>query len=234
MGRRDLSARLAGVSRGKTPSLPCYHVRMYFFRLKPLKDELAGPGLTEKERLKYLLVWFIPQIIALFSSRESGDFWSLVGGLFIAGIELAGVLYAWNRNGGAEGRAFLDRYLSISWVVTLRTLVAVFVFMFVAIQALGIIGEAESLEEINPLLPILSMGLVVGYIALSVGRHVGWVRQSADARMASAPPVTPEQSIERLDKLVESIVHREVETAVRGVRPRKRRAPAKRKVSRRK
>ena len=207
----------------------CYHIGMYFFRLKPLKEQLAGPGFTEKERLKYLLVWFIPQVVALFSSRESGDFWALIGGLLLAAIELGGVLYAWRRNGGSEGRSFLDRYLSISWVVSLRTLAIVFGILFVAIQLLGIIGQAESLEDIHPLLPVFSMGLMVGYIALTVGRHIGEVRQSADARLASAPPVSPEQSIERLDKLVESIVHREVETAVRGTRPRRTSAARKKR-----
>ena len=197
----------------------CYYVLMYFFRLKVLKEELAGPGLTEKERLKYLLIWFVPQILALFSSRESNDFWGMVGGCLVALIELAGVLYAWRRNGGAEGRAFLDRFLSISWVVTFRTLLVVFISMSAAVSILGVIGQAESLEDLHPLLPILSMGLLVAYIAYSVGSNVGEVRQSADARMSSPAPVSPEQSIERLDKLVESLVHREVETAVRAVRP---------------
>jgi len=207
---------------------------MYFYRLKALKEELAGQGLTEKERLKYLLVWFLPQVLALFSSRETGDFWSLIGGLFVAGIEIAGVLYAWRRNGGTEGRAFLDRYLSISWVVSLRTISVVFFLMFIGMQLLGLTGQAESLEEIHPLLPMLSMGLVVGYIALSVGRSVGEVRVSSEARMDSAPPVPPEQSIERLDKLVESIVLREAETAVRTSRIRRKPPVKRRKSTRRK
>lgn len=229
MAGRNLSARQARQAGPK-----CYHMRMYFLRLKPLKDELAGPGLTEKERLKYLLIWFVPQILALFTSRDSEDFWGMVGGFFVAGIELAGVLYAWRRNGGAEGRSFLDRYLSISWVVTFRTLLFLVLFIAVPMAILGAIGQAEFLEEMNPLLPILAMGLMVGYIALSVGRHVGEVRLMADARLASAPPVSPEQSIERLDKLVESIVHREMETVVRGTRPRRKSRPRPRKVSRRK
>lgn len=209
---------------------------MYFFRIKPLKEELAGPGLIEKERLKYLLIWFVPQTLALFTSRDSEDFWGFIGGFFIAGIELAGVLYAWRKNGGSEGRAFLDRYLSISWVVTVRTLIFVFALIAIPMMILGAIGQSESLDELHPILSILSMGLMVGFIAYSVGRHIAEVRQSADARMASAPPVSPEQSIERLDKLVESIVHREVETAVRASRPRRTSAAKKKKgkITRRK
>jgi len=149
---------------------------------------------------------------------------------------LAGVLYAWSKNGGSEGRAFLDRYLSISWVVTVRTLIFVFALIAIPMMILGAIGQSESLDELHPILSILSMGLMVGFIAYSVGRHIAEVRQSADARMASAPPVSPEQSIERLDKLVESIVHREVETAVRASRPRRTSAAKKKKgkITRRK
>jgi len=52
-----------------TPATLCYHTRMYFVGLKPLKEDLAGTGLNEKERLKYLVVWFIPQVVAVFAQR---------------------------------------------------------------------------------------------------------------------------------------------------------------------
>jgi len=168
-------------------------------------------------------------VVAVFAHRGELDFWALAGALLVAVLELAGILYAWKCNGGSEGRAFLDRYLSINWVVSLRVgLSALAVFMVLVLTA-TVLGQQDMMDE-NPLYSILVIAMLAGLIAWKVGRHVGEVRAMADARLSSAPPVPQEQAIERLDKLVESIVKREIST----VRRTSHRRPRKRKASRRK
>jgi hypothetical protein len=208
---------------------------MYFLRLKPLKEELAGPGLTEKERFKYLLAFFIVFTLAATLGYNEPDFHTFLVSFAMLALLVIGMLYAWSKNGKNGGRSFLDRYLSLAWVVNLRVSIIVQVVIVLARSALAMIGLID-LEDWDDGKGLTTLLLIAGeiYIAWNVGYHVGQVRESAEARLASAPAVSPEQSIERLDKLVESIVHREVETAVRGSRPRKTRTPKKRKAARRK
>jgi len=212
---------------------------MYFIRLKALKDELAGPGLPEKEKMKYLLAFFSVFTLAATLGYNEPSISTFATSLAMLVLLVIGILYAWNRNGGAGGRSYLERYLSISWVVNFRVNIAVLVLLMLMKAGLSMLGLLDMDDDDQG--KSLAIFLMVGgeiFIAWSVGHHVGAVRQSADARLTSAPPVTPEQSIERLDKLVESIVHREVDTAVRGIRPARagnvRRKIRTRKVSRRK
>lgn len=215
--------------------LPCYHVRMYFFRLKPLKEELAGTGLPEKERMKYLLAFFFLFTMASFLGSNEPTIINYASCAVMLILLITGFLYAFKRNGGNQGHSFLERYLSISWVVNIRVgIIMLFIAGFLG-TGLSILGFIDPMEEEGGQ-GLLLLVMIIGetFMVWNIGKHVGEVRTAAETRLVNIPVVSPEQSIERLDKLVESIVHREVETAVRGARPRRKKRPITRRVSRRK
>lgn len=184
---------------------------MYFFSLKPLKNDLAGPGLPEKERMKYLLAWMLAFTSApLFATREAGTI-EVATAIIVLLLTLFGVLLAWKRNGGAEGRAFTDRFLSIGWVISLRILVFLLsVNIFIGVLLTGL-GYGDAIEQWEPVLASLFMIGAETYFAFTIARHVGEVRQVADA---STSEPSPAQTAERLEKFVETVVKREMASAV--------------------
>jgi len=102
---------------------------MYFWNITKLKDEIRGGGPSENEGFKYLLAFAI--FFALLStapkSQEEGEPALLLLSAFaMVGILSAAVIYCYQMNGGAAGRDFLKRFLSIAWVIGWRSLLVAF------------------------------------------------------------------------------------------------------------
>ncbi len=102
---------------------------MYFWNITKLKEEIRGGGPSENECFKYLLAFGI--FFALLSSaptslekREPALFF--LSAFAMIGIVIAAVTYCYKMNGGAAGRDFLKRFLSIAWVVGWRALLVAF------------------------------------------------------------------------------------------------------------
>lgn len=176
----------------------CYDPPVYFLRLKPLKEELIGQGLAEKERFKYLMAWMLLVGISSGTVSRIGDpFRSLLMmGLLL--ITILGVWYAYRRNGGQAGGALLDRYISIGWVVRLRVALAMrilvpLLFHFTFIQRLGeyldyfaftmasfFPGELYYADGGQGGLLVFFLLIAECYIALSIGKHLAEVRQGTE------------------------------------------------------
>ena len=203
---------------------------MYFLRVQPLKEQLAREGLTEKDRFWYLMVWMI--LMALSSSVATQHSVSSVLLLFL--ITVAGVVWAWRRNGGPEGHGLFDRYFSIGFVVNLRVILVLLVLA-------GVVGAVPGLRETFESFGVLLGGfggggdgetgagwsekvslLAEAWVAWSIGRHIGQVRAVAEAatvgvspdgetpRRASAALVAP-RALTRLDRVVEHVVESEIQ-----------------------
>ena len=99
---------------------------MYIWSLNKLKAELLSSGLSVKLDVTYLLL-VLTCVSAAFVAVPAHNFWSAVYGVTVVGSILAGVLIAYSCNGGAAGRDFLSRFLSVTVVCGVRWLV-----MFVA------------------------------------------------------------------------------------------------------
>jgi len=197
---------------------------MYWFHLGKLKEELAGPGIPEKDRKNYLLALMLTySAMNLLGMREAG-FWEISAGIVEVILMAVSVLLAWKSNGKSSGRDFLDRYLSILWVVYLRVLIVVQVlgiFGMLVTQLTGFSGMLEDyVAEINAAINVLA-GL---YVTFAVAKHVGQVHAvESSPREPDAVPTA--QTAERLEKFVETVVKRELAAAPGVIRTRR---PARR------
>ncbi len=180
---------------------------MYWIRIKPLKVELAGTGLNEKDRFWYILVWMVAMGLAALSPRHETGFAQTAAFVSLA-VTAAGILLAFRWNGGAAGTSFLDRFLSIGWVVNFRILLVLLgieIVVGLLADATGY-GDAWS-DSHETFFPLLFIALEV-YIAWSVARHVRNVRQAAEAVSAGPARQAEDQTAQRLEKFVEAVVKR--------------------------
>ncbi len=93
---------------------------MYFWRIEELKSKVIASPLTDREVLPYLLIFVgITGLIPIFPV-ESMTLWDYVGAVWTFLLAVFGTIYVYRCNGGATGKDFLQRYLAIGWVVTIR------------------------------------------------------------------------------------------------------------------
>lgn len=213
---------------------------MHFTRLQPLKDELAGPGLTERDRYRYAMAWMIA--ISVFTGLGGGlnGAWKTPTIVFDLIITVLGVGYAWRRNGGESGRAFLDRYFSIGWVINFRViLMQLALALLIALPPVHRVTEliddaggfassfASDDEEPQDTGEGASSAIITllfsMYVARAVGKHMGQVREAAQHQGGLQPLSPPPPAIgtaavhapapapvSGMDRFVESVVQREL------------------------
>ena len=125
---------------------------MYFWRLKPLKQELQRSPLAASEAVKYAIAYSIAFIGLEYVPIENEAF-TLTDALLLLvtlAITVVGILFVYRANGGAGGADFPGRYLALGWVVGVRILVfgllllaAILTLIFIAVFVLAMFAERE-------------------------------------------------------------------------------------------
>src|SRR5258706_5406001 len=108
---------------------------MYFWRIKDLKAKLQERPLTEREVLPYLLVYLVLTAATTVFPMETMNSWDYVIATGVLVLTVAGTVYTYQCNGGANGSHFLQRYFAIGWVVAVRW-AAVVVPLFIVLTAI--------------------------------------------------------------------------------------------------
>ena len=109
-------------------------MRMYWWNLQALKSELTQGPLAEPQAFKYLLAQAL--VVALAAGAVTRPWWICLANAAIAGF---GTAYCYHANGGASGRDFLSRCVSLGWVISIRVAVALTVVAGLLVFALGVI-----------------------------------------------------------------------------------------------
>jgi len=201
--------------------------------LKPLKEELAIRGLSEKDRYRYLLWWMALITLTSWSGVQTVE--PIKAPLILANlvITILGIRYAYRLNGREEGRALLDRYFSIAWVMNVRVMIVLLLIGQVLFAIPGIrdavdyvdsaaaavilqFSEEEYSEELGMVNALLVL-LAETYLAVVIARHVGDVHRAAEgsSRQPGFPPrgtadPPAEQSRQQLERFVENVMQREI------------------------
>jgi hypothetical protein len=201
---------------------------MYILKLKGLKQQLQSAGLSERERYQYLLGWMVLGAVAGLGAiaRQQG-FWPSLDIVVAGVISIASVWYAYRRNGAEEGTAFLDRFMSLGFVISIRQVIIIGAMMFLHQEIsylLSFLGYGEALDEgsFDWIGSVLNMVPAL-YFLWAIGRHMADIRgtpyvisRTAGIITGTGAPVD-DRSSRRLERFVEAVVQRETAEA-QGVR----------------
>jgi len=156
---------------------------MYFWNIKKLKTQLIAGPLTERETLPYLiatvlmysLVQYFPDALPF----NSLDYLEIV----IASLgALLGTLWLYYKNMADAGSNFLQRYISLGWVVTIRVIV------FALPVALAIVFLADTLGQYNDesgATNWIDIGIAITielFLYLYFGKHLADVAQKTTGK----------------------------------------------------
>lgn len=125
---------------------------MYFWRIEKLKTSMATAPLTDREVLPYLIATVILMAAVLGGAQHVPvtSVWDDISSIFGMVIAVIGTIYIYNRNNGEAGQHFLQRYIVIGWVVSLRWLVAfmvIFTILYIILEYYGASAENIALAE---------------------------------------------------------------------------------------
>ncbi len=101
---------------------------MYFCNIKALKEEIKSGDFGDKKAIVYIVVSIALysiglELTVLFPLVEDHNIWDGVDSLLSILVPVLGTIYAYRKNGGAEGKDFANKYFSISFVIGIRFLV---------------------------------------------------------------------------------------------------------------
>ncbi|MBN8248945.1 MAG: hypothetical protein J0L84_16070 [Verrucomicrobia bacterium] len=97
---------------------------MYFWRVEGLKTDLATRPMSDREALPYLIAFVaLSGAAAGGPPQETYSIWDWLQVGWSVALALFGTVYIYRRNGGERGQQFLQRYLALGWVVSIRWVV---------------------------------------------------------------------------------------------------------------
>jgi len=110
---------------------------MYFWRIEKLKSDWKSAPLSDRQVLPYLLFYLVCGELLFLIPSSTMNFWDYANVLCSAVLVLLGTLYVYRLNGGDKGAYFLQRYISLGWVVGIRLIafaLPLFIVLLIALQ----------------------------------------------------------------------------------------------------
>lgn len=143
---------------------------MYFWKIEKLKKDLLKKPLSESESFKYLFANMAMYSLGTIPFPKN-NIWDIYLAIIMVPITALGVYYAYRCNGGTNGSNFLQKYLSIGWVVFIRWFVLV-MFPAIAIYALIMMAMFTSIQNNTTLFDAIFFNLLyISYFWL-FGKHI--------------------------------------------------------------
>jgi hypothetical protein len=100
---------------------------MYFWDMRKLVDKLAKNQVNEKQIFCYffiqLLIVYGTVELTRYFGNQTPNFWAIVDSVVFLAISAIGTWACFRANNGASGTDFLPRYISISFVASIRFMV---------------------------------------------------------------------------------------------------------------
>lgn len=150
---------------------------MYFWKIDSLTQELKDGSLPQSERMKYLLATVIVYAVAIEASflfAEPITYLRIFQSSFIVAITVGGTIYCYVMNRRGDNREFIDRFICIGWVVSVRV-IALFVGVYFLYLIAGYAVGGEEFEKFLESTSIVDAGLtllvcILGYWL--IGEHI--------------------------------------------------------------
>ena len=103
---------------------------MYFWNIKALEKDLKE-WLPEKENMKYLMAYVILFTIGTIPIIVDPNLYDYIISFSMIAFVIIEIILLYKVNKWDNGKNFLSRYLSISWVVLLRSLIFLMIPLFI-------------------------------------------------------------------------------------------------------
>src|SRR3989344_3329429 len=142
---------------------------MYFWKIEKLKNDLLKKPLSESESFKYLFATTVLYSLGMTPFLEN-SIWDVYSAIITALITAIGVYYVYKCNKGASGSNFLQKYLSMGWVVGIRW--SVFVMIPLMIVYFVIVAILSSIPDNTTLSDLLFFNLLYIQFFWLLGKHI--------------------------------------------------------------
>ncbi|HWN93703.1 MAG TPA: hypothetical protein VNT99_01610 [Methylomirabilota bacterium] len=117
---------------------------MYWWRIEPLKSELASGAVSESEKLKYLIAMLLLYVVsgevsylaALATPEDTLTTTDWLSSSLLVITTFIGAYYCYGRNRSGDAKCFLERFVCLSWPITIRFL-AIMLLGFAALFGFG-------------------------------------------------------------------------------------------------
>lgn len=134
---------------------------MIWFNIRKLEEKISNNELTDKDGFNYLLAFFI-SISLIFTEIGSDNnvFWIKLLDLFLPIIvTIWGLHTAYNANIKIDGKDFFKRFFAINWVITMRMLGFVLIFLLISeiINGSASLSFREGLHDKSQFLDIIGL-----------------------------------------------------------------------------
>ena len=117
---------------------------MYFWRIRELVRILTERDLTESETFRYFFANWVLVTIATSDPSPNWNAWDTTGAIASVVVTVAGLVWCYKNNGGANGSGFLQRMMSILWVMSIRVIaigLSLLVVAMLVAEGLGVITD---------------------------------------------------------------------------------------------
>lgn len=112
---------------------------MYFWKIDNLKKDLIKKPLSEKEQFKYLIATIILFNLALATNLlMENSIWNIYSVIISGIVDIFGMFFLYRINGGSNGKYFLQRLLSLGWVIGIRWTVLILLPINIIVFNLGV------------------------------------------------------------------------------------------------
>ena len=96
---------------------------MYFWHIEELKSNIIAAPLTEREVIPYFLSFLLAyEFVSWIPSSPTANVLDYATNAYGLALTLFGTFHLYHRNGGNAGTNFVQRYLAIGWVTTIRVI----------------------------------------------------------------------------------------------------------------
>lgn len=149
---------------------------MYFWKIELLKDDIRNNKFDDKALLPYIILTialytFGTEIMA-YSPYEEVNIWTYVLSFMNILIPIVGTVYIYNKNGGANGTNFANKYFSISFVVGIRFLIYLIPMIIILIGYWEFtFPEKETPPTTFFEVSVLSLWYI--FLYLNIAKHIG-------------------------------------------------------------
>lgn len=115
---------------------------MYFVNLAALKEQHKQGQYQQQDSLAYLVVSILLIYLPIFMTDIPESGWTTAESVVEGALLALTAWVAYRVNGGNQGSGFLDKFLSVSWVVGIRLLP-----FGIIVVAAAIYGDSVHFEE---------------------------------------------------------------------------------------